>query len=201
MTAYTLHLGFRPDSPRIPMVWDPSDATSYQFLQYALDDGSQAMWFNQFYVDDTFSVTAWNLTPPPKTSPSKLPSIPTLTLRMSLGYLSAKDYQDGYKTYCPTDVLDLGSAASSKTDKHNSQSYFQFEAPSGSWYSPSSQVTCPWGAYSAVYYTGTVTFLDFTQNFDVTTLQCKLSFWLQCADGQTFISDPEVIVGSRGTQS
>lgn len=185
MANYTIHLGFNWNSPTIGSIWS-SESTDYRFLQYALAgaNGSPA-WF-QFSVDDTFSVVIWDL--------SSLSPIPDAwSLSMSLAALDAGTPQ----TYVPSDLLGLSPDASEGSKSVNGQpeNYFSFESISFS-YGPDNR--SPWGTCRGQSSSlGPVSFSA--------VASFKLSYSLQVtADNEgtretrVFISDPEVIVGSRG---
>lgn len=182
MANYTLHLGFDWNSPLIGSIWKPGVLTeSYRFLQYALaDNKASPAWF-QFCQGDTFSVIVWDL------SSSPVPM--TLTLDMAISETDAAE------TLNPTEYLTLTNVNALQNSK-DAQYYLSFPNPSGP---QSSSLQGPWGTSTAWYSdAGLVTFK--ANNFT-----CKLSFRLTAAPrsggspAQVYISDPEVIVGSTGS--
>jgi hypothetical protein len=182
MASYTLHLGFNWNSPIIGSTWgDGSTSGEYRFLQYALarQDGAPA-WF-QFVKNDVLSVTIWDL--------SSAPSLKDLALSMSFSALEAGEVS----TYAPGTLVTSGDARSLTAG--NGDPYLSFDSVTGVVGAGGSGG--PWGASSFVYAAGSFTF--------AADASYKLSFLLRAAQARSdgsparlFVSDPEVIVGSRG---
>ena len=180
MANYTLHLGFNWNSPLIGSIWgDKTISEEYRFLQYALADaGGNPAWF-QFQIGDVLSVKIWDLTSSPSTK--------DLMLSMSFAALEAGEPS----TYAPSTLVTSDAAESLQSD--GGPWYLLFTSVSGAVNGTGSDG--PWGESRFVYAAGPLTFSA--------SSSYKLSFSLKAVspgngDARVFISDPEVIVGSRG---
>lgn len=180
MANYTLHLGFNWNSPLIGSIWgDGALSDEYRFLQYALaNDADKPAWF-QFKIGDVLSVMIWDLT--------SSPSVKDLMLSMSFAALEAGETS----TYDPGTLVTSSAAESLQSD--DGHWYLRFTSVDGA--VTTSGTTGPWGDSRFVYTAGPLTF-SANSNY-------KLAFSLRVVNpnngnARVFISDPEVIVGSRG---
>jgi hypothetical protein len=184
-----VHLGFQPDSAYIGQVWDNIFGTSiasktYHFLQYALaknSSGQDPAWFN-FQTGDQLYFFIWNLGSSSSWSPR--------VLSMCCSDInSAVPYDSSTYLKMIQNSNDHGTPKwSFMSSKYVSTQGFE---------PPYMSSKCPWGpATTPCQMTaGGVEFQE--------SVTCKLSFFLVTEDTsqntQAFISDPEVIVGSKGT--
>lgn len=179
MSAFTLHLGFNWNSPLIGSIWDTSPS-QYRFLQYALAEGSVPAWF-QFEADDVVAVVIWDL--------SSGDGAMTVGLSMSFGPLVVPASTTKVASYNPTGLV--SGSTTSVEHYSNDQPYLAFNS-----ISQSKRSDCPWGAASASYDAGTITMSG--------DRRYKLSFLVRAVpsggsgQSQSYLSDPEVIVGSGG---
>ncbi|HEX4417452.1 MAG TPA: hypothetical protein VH165_06105 [Kofleriaceae bacterium] len=183
MAKWYVHLGFQWGSPLIGSVWNLGhESDEYRFLQYALSQdqaGHTPAWFN-FQVGDVLYFFIWNL---------GQPSSPPTPSTFNLGF----SYLDSAATYDPSTFVNLPNPdAWSEQQTANGSSYLQNKS-----FSDSAPSNCPWGSYGSSYtVTGAVQFQA--------SVTGKLSFYLEVdsgSDSQTFISDPEVIIGPNGNPS
>ena len=184
MANYTLHLGFNWSSPTIGSIWSSGAALEdYRFLQYALAGSSGLPAWFQFQVNDVLNIEIWDLS----SAPGKSEAVPGLN--MSFAPLDAGTTG----TYDPSTLMDLQGNASVATQLVNgqSQAYLSFNNVVSA-----SGTNSPWGPCRGHYSTGSVAFKS--------EASYKLSFYLRVAlsggssGPRSFLSDPEVIVGSRG---
>ena len=184
MASYTLHLGLDWNGAPIGTFWASGDdhAGTYRFLQYALASATGApAWFH-FTAGDTSSVELWDLTPAPPRDWAL-----ALSVALSFSALEATSAQ----TLDPRTLVSFAGVAAVSNDDAPSQLFLQLSsvnsAPGGS---------CPWGASAGHYAAGAVTFTS--------AATYKVSFCVRAAPQggaeppRIFVSDPEVIVGSRG---
>jgi hypothetical protein len=188
---YILYLGFDWNSPPIGSIW-ATEGTDYRFLQYALaNDAGAPAWF-RFAAGDTFTVVVCDL------SESAPVPVPEIGLSMSISALDP--VASGSQTYEPATMLTLPPSvrAGSTNVSGRTEYYFTFSAVELA-YGPG--VTCPpWGPCrgTSTNTLGPVTFSRDNSSF-------KLSYRLEATrtyggdrESRVFVSDPEVIVGSRG---
>lgn len=172
-----IHLGFNWSSPIIGSVWK-NEPTEYRFLQYALakhKDGTVPAWF-KFDVNDSVYFYIWDLGSSKSYSPS--------ALNIGFSELSSAT-ADAPDTYVDWDTSQWSTETQDKSKGNYGSTYLQATPSSGT-----SGVTCPWDSSSASY--SVTAYVKFNK-----ACQCKLSFYLDVND-RAFISDPEVIVGSKG---
>ena len=188
MSNYTLHLGFNWGCPQIGSIWG-KQTTNHRFLQYALADTSAKPWWFQFECQDTLSVVLWDLSASTAPNPSRL----VFDVRMSFGPLGATGTQP--MTLLPSTIVSFANVAIETWPDVNQtdgmQSCLQFSSISTGTHS-----TCPWGNSRAHYNVSSPITFTAASSY-------KLSFYVQATDAdtgeaQTFLSDPEVIVGSQG---
>jgi hypothetical protein len=183
MANYTLHLGFDWNSPTIGSIWTGTTNETYRFLQYAVADGNELPAWFQFQPDDVLNTVIWDLS-------TSVTAQMNVELSMSFGPLDAGTIQ----TYDPSSLVSFqGSVAttSHKTVNSLSESYLSFTnivAASG-------KDSPPWGPCQGSYSVGSISFNAIASY--------KLSFYLKASPGglitpRPYVSDPEVIVGSRG---
>ncbi len=182
MASYTLHLGFDWNSPIIGSIWGTSGGTTYRFLQYALEGGSDPAWF-QFQLDDTLSIVIWDLTTTP------VPGTPALDLAFSPLDLTG----DAASTLVPSTLVDCATAANAVTGHGNN--YLTFTSINT--VTTAESAKGPWSDSRTTYTAGPLTFT--TKDYTTYKLSFRLGFTARNGGGtKIFISDPEVIVGSRG---
>jgi hypothetical protein len=188
MSNFTLHLGFNWNSPEIGSFWGTSAinaALNNRFLQYALaDERGAPAWF-QFAAGDGLAVELWDLSSPTTTPAGEV----VLALAMGFAPLEAGPQQ----AYDPMTLVDPQGAAVPATLAVDGrrEPYLDFSAISSA-----AGKSGPWGACRGHYVAGAIALRS--------AADYKLSFSLRAAlsgSGLTprlFVSDPEVIVGSRG---
>lgn len=185
MANFTLHLGFNWNSQLIGSIWgSASPSGEYRFLQYALaaPDG-RAAWF-QFAKGDVLSVMIWDL--------SSAPALRELALSMSFSALEVGPVT----TYAPSELVTSGDAESLTAADGNG--YLSFNSITSAVSGGGGGSQGPWGPSAFVYAAGSFTF--------AADASYKLSYLLRAANARSggseparvFVSDPEVIVGSRG---
>lgn len=180
MADYTLNLGFNWNSITIGSIWSSEDdLEDYRFLQYALADGEgRPAWF-QFYEDDVLKILIWDQAP---TTDMRL------DLAMSFGPLEAGID----RTYDPLSLMSSETATvAQRTVNGRTQDYLSFKGI----VPELGATTSPWGERQRGYLAGSLSFK--------TRARYKLSFLVQAAasggsTSRSYLSDPEVIVGSRG---
>ena len=179
MADYTLHLGYNLDSPTIGSVW-MDQSSEHRFLQYALAASKdEPAWF-QFQQDDRLFIRLWDLSSWSDATPS------AWLLKLGLSSLAAPA-----TTYNPSSYMTYPRIASVQGSPN---SYLQIGTWDVTYTTSTDPYQSPWGSCrgrSAPFEP-----LQFT----TAQLQCKLSFWLQASISgapSVFLSDPEVIVGSR----
>lgn len=183
MASYRLHLGFDWNSPIIGSIWGTPGSTSYRFLQYALEEVSDPAWF-QFQVNDTLSIVMWDLSSAP------IEGTPALDLAFS-----PLDAGDAAPTLVPSTLVDYASGIATSTTTHEGNNYLAFTAINTT--TTSSPTKGPWSESRVTYNAGPLTFN--TKDYTTYKLSFRLAFTAsQSRETKIFISDPEVIVGSRG---
>ena len=191
MANYILYLGFDWNSPPIGSIW-ATEGTDYRFLQYALADAAGAPAWFRFAQGDTFTVVVCDLSAPAAS--------PALEIGLSMSISALETVASGSQTYEPSTRLTLPPSvrASSTNVDGRTEYYFTFPAVELA-YGPGN--TCPpWGPCRG---TSTNTLGPVTFSQDNTSF--KLSYRLEATrnldgarESRVFVSDPEVIVGSRG---
>jgi hypothetical protein len=191
MASYYLHLGFNWDSPTIGSVWNmisSPENTEYRFLQYGVSDLTDLPTWFQFHEDDTLEVRIWDLTP----RSSQAPHVLYCDLNMSLGALEV----GGAKTYDPSSLLTMDGDVVVQTKSVNDAENYYADFPRVYMSYDSAFESPPWGSCRGKGSSrGKLTFKAVSR--------FKLSLYLKgviqnADDGRVFLSDPEVIVGSRG---
>ncbi len=181
MADFTLHLGFTWNSLQVGSIWNPSDddqPSAYRFLQYALADASgNPAWF-EFAAGDQLSVVVWDLSPA-----SDL--LGPLQLELSMSFAPVVG---AARAYDPDQLVTRGESMTVST--HGGQPFLSFGAIGAA--TPGDG---PWGP-GASHRAGTLTLSEASRY--------KLSFLVSAGSTQhvdtrqSFVSDPEVIVGSAG---
>lgn len=185
MSNFTLHLGFNWNSPAIGAFWsNAAIAENGRFLQYALSDQNAAPAWFQFASNDAIAVDIWDL------SSSSAP-IGDLVLALSMAF-SPLDANSG-SAYVPSTLVDAQGTATQATQQvqGSAQPFLKFDAISSA-----QGKSSPWGACRGHYTAGSLK-MSAASSY-------KLSFCLRVGlsgsgePTRVFVSDPEVIVGSRG---
>lgn len=181
MAVYTVHLGFNWNSPLIGAFWSSKGPSEDRFLQYELGTSGEApAWFH-FLQNDSLTFELWDLS-----TARQEPGGPAIGLALSFAPLDAGTSQ----TIAPSSLVDASAAAVVSTREviDRQESYLSFSTIVSA-----SGGTCPWGRSVGHYSAGTIE-LTATQSY-------KMSFCLKASYSgvaRIFLSDPEVIVGSRG---
>ncbi len=184
MASYKLHLGFDWNSPIIGSIWGSPGTTSYRFLQYALEGASDPAWF-QFQVNDTVSIVMWDLTSEPVAG----------TPALDLAFSPLDAVGGAPTTLAPSTLVDygVGIATSASTDQGNN--YLAFTSINT--VTASQPAQGPWSESRTTYNAGPLAFN--TKEYTTYKVSFRLAFTArQTGETKVFISDPEVIVGSRG---
>lgn len=180
MARYTLHLAFQWNSPQIGALWDADHVSPHRFLQYALGDANGAPAWFELDADDVIDVLLWDLTPSSQ--------VASVSLAMSFGPLIAPADATAIAAHDPADLVTLGDAMA--VAYANGQPYLAFSGIRGD-----KATESPWGRASQSWSAGSFTLSSESRY--------KLSFLVTAtpassAPAQTYLSDPEVIVGSTG---
>ena len=193
MANTTLHLGLDWHGSLIGTFWGSYRASADScFLQYALADASGAPAWFRFTTGDVMSVVLWDLTKNPPPADPGNPKVPwSLLLSVGLGF----EPLDGASasTLNPSTLVSASNGQVA-TQAQQGQLYLQLSASTMTTVPPG--VSCPWGDAIGHYSAGTITF--------TTAASFKLSYYVSAAPPggyyapQIYLSDPEVIVGSRG---
>jgi hypothetical protein len=181
MAVYTVHLGFNWNSPTIGAFWSSKGPSDDRFLQYELGTSGQApAWFH-FVQNDSLTFELWDLS-----ASRQEPGGPAIGLALSFSPLDAGTSQ----TIAPVSLVSASAAAAVSTRQvaGRQESYLDFTSIVST-----SGGACPWGPSVGHYGAGTI---------ELTAIQSyKMSFCLKASYSgvaRIFLSDPEVIVGSRG---
>lgn len=189
MATYTLHLGFDLASQPIGTFWGGTASSTQYFLQYALAGSSgQPAWFH-FNAGDNLEVLLWDLSPTPT----------AMSVTCDLGFAPLEGSQQALS---PSTLITFPSGLASVSSK-DSQPYLRYTSI-GTPASPPSQA-CPWSGNAVPYapLSSSASNPSTAITFSAAT-SYKLSFYVRAAPfggaaAKVFLSDPEVIVGSRGT--
>jgi hypothetical protein len=181
MAVYTVHLGFNWNSPLIGSFWNSEGAATERFLQYAISTSSGAPAWFQFAAGDSLSFEIWDLS-----SVQQQPGGPAFGMGVSFSPLEGSS-----STIQPSDVVSAAQSVATTTSRvidDRKQYGLQFASVVSS-----AGGSCPWGTSVGHYRAGSIE-LTAQRSY-------KMSFYLKISyagENRVFISDPEVIVGSRG---
>lgn len=184
MAVYTVHLGFNWNSPLIGSFWNSEGASTERFLQYAISTSSGAPAWFRFAAGDSLSFEVWDLS-----SAQLQPGGPAFGMGVSFSPL-----EGSASTIAPTDVVSAAQSVATTTSRViDGQKQYGLQFASVVSVSGGGAGGCPWGTSVGHYRAGSIE-LTAQQSY-------KLSFYLKVSysgENRVFISDPEVIVGSRG---
>lgn len=184
MADYTLHLGFDWNSPRIGTLFGESSSQA-RFLHFELQSSDgQAASFTEFMVDDNLYIQVHCMSGAESEMKLELVTI-------AFGPLDV-DGSESFTTITPGQIVLGGTPA-----EVDGQAVLQLSAE------PAPLTTSPWGTPQKSWVTRPpfVTFLGSASSLG----RFEMGFWInvqsQGSVSRIFTGDPEVIVGSGGSQN